>query len=357
MTPANQEAVDPPFGSYTEPISEGEEDEVMDVGPVKDEAQHMKLPSAQVSEAIKHREEALKRERESKQKEKAPGNGADNDEDDARHPYLRRRSSAAMAARPENLAIDPLAPASQFDKSFWSKLNGVQRKIQEEEGRTNGQTPKKSLRHTTIAEDAEEEDEAAVADDERGDDQDDEDENGAILVQSFHAQPGKRIAVPVRIEPKVMFANERTFMVRSIPHSMVSLSRYNDPTHLQCFPAFPRPFQKWLHFSVIVGTVATTLLNFLSPEDGVGLISAFAFTFAALLCIAYSGAIYAYRAYSLRHRIAEGWYYDPYGPTVLCIILGLSIAVNLILRTRETITGHNILLFSGSSVSPSQRIF
>lgn len=105
-----------------------------------------------------------------------------------------------------------------------------------------------------------------------------------------------------------------------------------------------------------MGTVATTLLNFLSPEDGVGLISAFAFTVAALMCIAYSGAIYAYRAYSLRHRIAEGWYYDPYGPTILCVLLALSIGVNLILRLRETVTGQNIVLFAGPSVSPSQRI-
>lgn len=214
LTPANQEAVDPPFGSYTEPLSEGEEDEVMDVGPVKDEAQHMNLPSAQVSEAVKHREEAIRRERESKQKERAPINGVDNVEDDPRHPYLRRRSSAAMAGQPENLAIDPLAPASQFDKSFWSKLNGVQRREQEEAERTKGKAAKKSLQYAPIPEDGE--DEAAAADDEGANGQEGEDENRPILVRSFHAQPGQRIAVPVRIEPKVIFANERTFMVRSI---------------------------------------------------------------------------------------------------------------------------------------------
>jgi len=216
-----------------------------------------------------------------------------------------------LAEHPKNLAIDPLAPASQFDK-FWSKLNLVQRK--EQEGRQNGKAGKRSFQHETIPEEAEDEDEAAAADDEQGDDQE-EDENRTILVRSFHAQPGKRISVPVRIEPKVIFANERTLM-------------------------------KWLHFSVIVGTVATTLLNFVSPEDGVGLISAFAFTFAALMCIAYSGGIFIFRAYSLRRRSAEGWYYDPYGPTVLSGILGLSILVNFILRTREIFTGQNIVLFA-----------
>jgi len=207
LTPANQEPAEP-FGSYTEPLSEGEEDEVMDVAPVKDEAQHMNLPSAQVNEAIKYRQEALQR----KQKEKAPSNGADNNGDDPRQPYLRRHSSAAaaMVGHPDNLAIDPLALASQFDKSFRSKLSGVQGKEQ-----TNGKAAKQAVIHDTIAEDVDGEDSAA-ADDEHADGEGNEDENRTVLVQSFHAQPGKRIAVPVRVEPKVIFANERTFMVRSM---------------------------------------------------------------------------------------------------------------------------------------------
>ena len=32
-------------------------------------------------------------------------------------------------------------------------------------------------------------------------------------VTSFRAQPGKRVVVPIRIEPKVYFANERTYLV------------------------------------------------------------------------------------------------------------------------------------------------
>jgi len=278
----------------------------------------MNLPTDQVDEAIKYRQEALQREHESKQKERAPGNDPE-DGDDPRQPYLRRRSSAAAATagHPDNLAIDPLALASQFDKSFRSKLNDVQRKEQ-----TNGKPGGQAIIHDTIVEEDINDEESAAADDERADGEN-EDENRTVLVQSFHAQPGQRIAVPVRIEPKVIFANERTFM-------------------------------KWLHFSVVVGSVATALLNFTSPEDGAGLISAFAFTIASLACIAYSGGIFAYRAYSLRHRIAEGWYYDPYGPTVLCIMLAISIIVNLILRMRESVTGESIRLFAQNSVLPSR---
>jgi len=134
------------------------------------------------------------------------------------------------------------------------------------------------------------------------------------FVRSFRAQAGKRIAVPVRIEPKVIFANERTFL-------------------------------KWMHFSVIVGTIATTLLNFTRPNDGIGFISAAAFTVAALASIAYSGGVFVFRAYSMRARSADGWYYDKYGPTVLCVVLGACILVNLALRLREDVTGQNIQLF------------
>jgi hypothetical protein len=99
----------------------------------------------------------------------------------------------------------------------------------------------------------------------------------------------------------------------------------------------------------LVGTVATTLLNFTDPNDGIGLIAATGFTIAALATIAYSGGIFVYRAYSMRQRSAEGWYYDPYGPTVLCVILALSIFVNIGLRWQEGVTGENINLFGNRS--------
>ncbi|KAG9317492.1 putative vacuolar transporter chaperone 1 [Chiua virens] len=54
----------------------------------------------------------------------------------------------------------------------------------------------------------------------------------------------KRIALPVRVEPKVSFANERTFL-------------------------------SWLHFTVVLGGLAVGLLNF---GDQVGRISAAMFS-------------------------------------------------------------------------------
>ncbi|KAG2071102.1 hypothetical protein BDR04DRAFT_1117888 [Suillus decipiens] len=75
-------------------------------------------------------------------------------------------------------------------------------------------------------------------------------EEERLLVRDWNAPSGKRIAVPVRVRPKVSVTNERTFL-------------------------------KWLSFAVLVGSIATTLLNFVSADEPRGLIS------AALLAIAY----------------------------------------------------------------------
>ena len=69
----------------------------------------------------------------------------------------------------------------------------------------------------------------------------------------------------------------------------------------------------------------------------VGLISAGLFTFAALAAIAYSAIIFVYRAYSIRNRLAEGMYYDRYGPTLLAFFLLAAILVNIGLRLREMV--------------------
>jgi len=125
-----------------------------------------------------------------------------------------------------------------------------------------------------------------------------------LLERTWRAPQGKRIAVPVRIEPKVYFAAERTFL-------------------------------KWLHFAIYIGTIATTLLNFIPPDDSTGLLSAWLFTLAALVAIAYSAVIFVYRALQLRKRRAEGMYYDKYGPTILSFFLISALATNIGLRLRE----------------------
>ena len=93
--------------------------------------------------------------------------------------------------------------------------------------------------------------------------------------------------------------------------------------------------QKWLHFAIYIGTIATALLNFIEPGDTNGLIATAMFTFAALFAIAYSAAVFVHRSMRLRTRSAEGWYYDKYGPTALSLALVAALLTNVILRLSE----------------------
>ncbi|KAG0146000.1 hypothetical protein CROQUDRAFT_545618 [Cronartium quercuum f. sp. fusiforme G11] len=109
--------------------------------------------------------------------------------------------------------------------------------------------------------------------------------------------PGKRIALPVRVEPKVYFANERTFL-------------------------------SWLNFTVVLGGLAVGLLNF---GDRVGRISAGIFTIVAMGVMIYALITFHWRADAIRKR-GSGNYDDRYGPTVLCIALLVAVVTNFILR-------------------------
>jgi uncharacterized membrane protein YidH (DUF202 family) len=109
----------------------------------------------------------------------------------------------------------------------------------------------------------------------------------------------KRIALPARVEPKVFFANERTFL-------------------------------SWLNFTVILGSLGVGLLNF---GDSVGRISAGLFTFIAMLTMAYALVTYHWRAKAIRMR-GSGPYDDRFGPTMLCIFLLVAVVVNFVLRIR-----------------------
>jgi hypothetical protein len=90
-----------------------------------------------------------------------------------------------------------------------------------------------------------------------------------------------------------------------------------------------------MNISVFIGTIATTLLNFLPPEDTRGLISAGLFTLAALVAIAYAGIVFVFRAYRLRQRRTDGLYYDRYGPTILSVVILAALGTNLGLRVSE----------------------
>ena len=108
---------------------------------------------------------------------------------------------------------------------------------------------------------------------------------------------GKRIALPTRVEPKVFFANERTFL-------------------------------SWLNFTVVLGGLAIGLLNF---GDNVGRISAGLFTIVAMGAMLYALFTFHWRAKSIRVR-GQGGFDDRLGPAVLTIALLGAVIVNFALR-------------------------
>ncbi|MCJ1232251.1 vacuolar transporter chaperone [Varicellaria rhodocarpa] len=113
----------------------------------------------------------------------------------------------------------------------------------------------------------------------------------------FQSAPGKRIALPTRVEPKVFFANERTFL-------------------------------SWLNFTIILGGLAIGLLNF---GDSVGRISAGLFTLVAMATMVYALVTYHWRARSIRMR-GQGGFDDRLGPSVLAVALLGAVVVNFVLR-------------------------
>ncbi|KAG6845478.1 hypothetical protein H0H87_008838 [Tephrocybe sp. NHM501043] len=282
-TPDSEEAPT----SYVEPVSEGEEEDDVMATPAKDEEKRTGLSGEEVKEAIAFREKMLKEKREQEAKEKpaaavASGNGEGSHTDSPAKKGLGVPSSKARS-----LSIDPLAPSSAFDETLRTRLRN------EQDARERAQAGTGETRSPVA-----EENEATGIDEEIPPTDD------RILSRDWSAPAGKKIAIPVRIEPKVYFAAERTFL-------------------------------KWMNNAVFIGTIATTLLNFTPADDSRGLISAAFFTFTALLAIAYSVGIFVYRSYKLRERHAEGLYYDKYGPTILCLVLFLALATNIGLRVSE----------------------
>jgi hypothetical protein len=215
---------------YAEPLSEDEDDEEMNVHPAKDESKRTGLTGLQVAEAIAFREKMLK-ERAGQEvgslpqslKVRSPmphrlhDDEAD-DEGDVKKAVLIERDAMEGNGNGKNklnlngngkqkfgrvLSIDPLAPSSAFDETLRNRLRGAK---QEEERGRKGESA------------IEEDDEVAEGEAER-DDVEEGMSNGTrggddrVLTREWTAAPGKRIAVPVRIEPKVYFAAERTFLV------------------------------------------------------------------------------------------------------------------------------------------------
>lgn len=109
--------------------------------------------------------------------------------------------------------------------------------------------------------------------------------------------------MPIRVEPKVYFAAERTFL-------------------------------SWLEFSIILGTISAALLNF--GEDYITLSSSWAFTILAASALLYSLVLYIWRVDKIRkRRDVKRVYYEKWGPTVLGVGLVLAVLTNFALRVRQ----------------------
>ncbi len=172
-----------------------------------------------------------------------------------------------------------LSTSTAFDKSYFSKLtpNNISRIWRAKYARDSSGN---SQAGGDEDEDDEDEDERIRAQLEGRDEEDAPPPRAGVeYVNNFHAQPGKKVSIPVRIEPKVYFANERTFL-------------------------------KWLEFSVIISALAVGLLNYSRPGDTAGLISSAIFTIVALFCVAYSGIIYMIRAIKIRRKESSNVYFD-----------------------------------------------
>ncbi|KAM0332558.1 hypothetical protein ACHAQA_002842 [Verticillium albo-atrum] len=126
---------------------------------------------------------------------------------------------------------------------------------------------------------------------------------GEIQSKKFKAPKGKKIYVPVRVEPKVYFAAERTFL-------------------------------GWLEYSIYVGTVAVTLLNFGTNPTSPSFIVAGVFTLLAIASLCYSVAIYLYRSSAIRNR-RNIKFYDRWGPSALCGALFVAVCLNFAFEGRE----------------------
>ncbi|KAK3489540.1 vacuolar transporter chaperone 4 [Neurospora hispaniola] len=125
--------------------------------------------------------------------------------------------------------------------------------------------------------------------------------SGEIHQKRIKAPKGKKIYVPVRVEPKVYFAAERTFL-------------------------------GWLEYSIYIGTIAVTLLNFGASDKGgrgSSIIAAGVFTLLAFLSLWYAVVIYLYRSHAIRTRKAAR-YYDKWGPSILCAALFVAVVLNFV---------------------------
>lgn len=120
---------------------------------------------------------------------------------------------------------------------------------------------------------------------------------GTVFISDIKIPEGKTLCVPVRIEPKVYFANERTYLA-------------------------------WLEIGILLGAIAGAMLNFGSP---LAVQAAVGFFVVAVMTIVYAIGIYIWRLISIRNKAAIR-YDDQVGPTAICIALAAATGINFFLQ-------------------------
>jgi len=111
--------------------------------------------------------------------------------------------------------------------------------------------------------------------------------------------------VPVKIEPKVYFANERTYLA-------------------------------WMHMSVTLASISVAITAFAEENDWSQLYGLILMPASIAFCC-YSLLIYIKRANMLRDK-NPGPYEERTGPILLCSLLGCSIIVNFFVKLYELST-------------------
>jgi hypothetical protein len=191
--------------SYHEPMSEGEDDDEYLVHSAKNEEDHLRLPpdAAQQARAAREHREQMLRDQASRQLQASrsgkEGTSSKQDREREREQGGSESVAKKQAHHDPSLRIDPLASSQRFDKNMsqldernLKKLNEAVQAAEREYGPRGDES---------------EEDEGG-----RIDQEDDIDGDRVVYVDHFKAPQGKRIAMPIRMEPKVVFAAERTFL-------------------------------------------------------------------------------------------------------------------------------------------------
>ncbi|PVU86029.1 hypothetical protein BB560_006828 [Smittium megazygosporum] len=115
----------------------------------------------------------------------------------------------------------------------------------------------------------------------------------------IYDDPNKIIKVPRRVEPKVFFANERTFLA-------------------------------WLNFAMLLGSLSLALMNF---GDQDGKLAGAIFTVVSILTMLYALSLFHWRADRISYESA-GPYDDKVGPTFLVIALFIAVSLNFYFKFR-----------------------